>query len=394
MAWSDPKTWTADVMLTASDLNQYVSDNLSALYALVQGGGRKNLLHNGACQVHQRSAVGVGVASITTGGYYTADRWIFDPTAFGTWTQSVEADAPTGSGFRKSLKVLCTTADASPAAGDALLVQQRLEGQNLQSVKKGTASAEPLTLSFWVKSNKTGTYVVELLDADNSNRIVCGSYTVDASGTWEQKSMTFPADLTGAFDNDANASAQLNFWLGAGSNFTTGTLATTWQAYDATDRAVGQTNLAASTNNYWQITGCQLEVGSAATGFEFKGFEQELSECQRYYYRAYGGYYLTAGTTDSLVIDVPFPVTMRTVPTSFETSATDANFNAGSPSATQWGMVRHAVAWMSKSSGTVAIGVQASSGHLHVTFTGMIMSAVPNAISIGLSLYLAASADL
>lgn len=284
MAWSDPKTWTADDLLTASDLNQYVSDNLSALYALVQGGGRKNLLHNGAMQVYQRGASSAGN---TTSGYYTADRWVSTISSIGTWTQSIEADAPTGSGFRKSLKMLCTTADASPAAGDVHLLSQRIEGQNLQSIKKGTASAEPITLSFWTKSNKTGTYVVELADADNT-RAVSATYTVASSGTWEQQSVTFPADLTGAFNNDNELSVTLNFWLGAGTTWTSGTLATTWASTTSANRAVGQTNLAASTNNYWQVTGCQLETGSASTGFEFKGYEQELAECQRYYWRVSG----------------------------------------------------------------------------------------------------------
>ena len=341
MAWSDPKTWTADDLLTASDLNQYVSDNLSALYALVQGGGRKNLLHNGAFQVHQR---GTSTASITTDGYYTADRWNAGVSNLGAWTQSVESDAPTGSGFRKSLKMLCTTADASPAAGDVLLVQQKIEGQNLQSVRKGTASAEPLTLSFWTKSNKTGVYVVELQDVDNSNRIVAATYTVASSGTWEQQTITFPADATGAFDNDAEGSLQVNFWLAAGSNFTSGTLATVWQAYNAANRAVGQTNLAANTNNYWQVTGVQLETGSAATGFEFKGYETELAECQRYFQKSYNpdvapgtstvagavGYlmYDTTYQFDYMGITVTYPTTMRTTPTTVSIYATDGTANA------------------------------------------------------------------
>lgn len=279
MAWTSPKTWTADELLTASDMNTYLSDNLSALYALVQGGGRKNLLHNGAMQVAQR---GVGpVASITTSAF-TADRWGVYMNACGTWTWSVEADAPTGSGFRNSTKVLCTTNDASPAAGDYVQFVQVIEGRNAQTIKKGTTSAEQLTLSFWTKSNKTGVYVVQLEDVDN-NRQVCATYTIDSSGTWEQQTITFPADLTGAFDNDANGSFAVEFWLAAGSTYTSGTLSTTWAAGNNANRAVGQTNLAASTNNYWMVTGVQLEVGSASTGFEHKDYGTELAECQRYY---------------------------------------------------------------------------------------------------------------
>jgi hypothetical protein len=232
----------------------------------------KNLIINGAMQVAQRST---SVASITTTGYYTVDRWKLDISSLGTWTQSVEADAPTGSGFRKSLKMLCTTANASPAAGNYIWISQYLEGQNLQHIKKGTSAAEQLTISFWVKSNVTGTYITELYDADNT-RLVSKSYTITTSATWEKKTITFPADTTGAFDNDNAASLQLFFGLGAGSNFTSGSLATSWATYSAANEAPGQVNVASATNNYWQITGVQLEVGSVATDYEFKPIGQEL----------------------------------------------------------------------------------------------------------------------
>jgi hypothetical protein len=239
----------------------------------------RNLLYNGAMQVHQR---GVSVSGITTGGYYTADRWNMTNTSLGTWTQTIENDAPTGSGLQKSLKVLCTAADAAPAASDLLQIQQRIEGQDLQRIAKGTSAAQQITLSFWVKSNVTGTYVADLLDVDNTRQTSI-SYTISASATWEKKTITFAADTTGAFDNDNGDSFRLSFWLGAGSNFTSGTLSTTWQASTAANRAVGQTNLASATNNYWQITGVQLEVGPVATPFEFKSYGTELAECQRYY---------------------------------------------------------------------------------------------------------------
>ena len=271
----------------------------------------RNLIYNGAMQVSQR---GTSTASITGGGYYTADRYQVGIDSLGTWTQSVENDAPTGSGFRKSLKMLCTTADASPAASDTLRIDQYLEGQDLQRIAKGTSSAQQLTMSFWVKSNVTGTYIVWLYDNDNA-RQVSASYTISASATWERKTITFPADTTGAFDNDNAASLLVSFILGAGSSFTSGTLATTWAAASNANRAVGQTNLAAATNNYWQITGVQLETGSIATPFEFKNYGQELRECQRYCYIllndvAYG----TARNATNGTVWVNFPVQMRVVP--------------------------------------------------------------------------------
>lgn len=265
-----------------------------------------NLLYNGAMQVHQR---GTSVTGITTGGFKTADRWDFQPSSLGTWTETIENDAPTGSGFAKSWKALCTTADAAPAAGDFLFIRQQLEGQDLQSIKKGTSSAQSLTMSFWVKSNVTGTYILNLRDNDN-NRLVAASYSISASATWERKTVTFPADTTGIFDNDNGASVQVVFWLAAGSNFTSGTLATSWATLVDANRAVGQTNLGVATNNYWQVTGVQLEVGAVATPFEFKSYGTELTECMRYYQKSE-----TQVWHINIYQSFQFPVPMRAAPT-------------------------------------------------------------------------------
>ena len=277
----------------------------------------RNVVINGAMQVAQR---GTSVASITGVGYRTADRWRQAVVSLGTWTQSVEADAPTGSGFRKSLKVLCTTADASPAAGDLVLIDQFLEGQNVQQFLKGTSSAKQFALSFWVKSNVTGTYIAELTDNDNT-RSVSASYTVAVSGTWEKKTIIFPADTTGAFDNDNATSLVVRWYLGAGTNYTSGTLATTWVSTVTANTAVGQTNLAAATSNYWQVTGVQLEAGAVATPFEFEYYGVTLAKCQRYYTKlqsstaAYIGQgQARSGSAFVLYGSVPLPTTMRISP--------------------------------------------------------------------------------
>jgi hypothetical protein len=298
----------------------------------------RNLLINGDMQIAQRAT---SVSSVTSGGFLTVDRWNQGITTQGTWTVSVENDAPTGSGFRKSHKMLCTTADASPAAADNIQFFQPVEGQNLQQIKKGTAAAEQLTVSFWVKSNVTGTYIVNLYDNDNA-RIISKSYTISASGTWEYKTITFPADTTGAFDNDNNLSLYVIWGLGAGSNMTSGTLATTWQSAVEANRYPGQTNVASATNNYWQITGVQLEVGDVATPFEFKSVEDELLECQRYYIKFdqgkgfMGG---AGGNSNNSTMGRSFPVTMRATPTMSHqnTKTTDYWNAAGNNSAlTSW----------------------------------------------------------
>jgi hypothetical protein len=287
----------------------------------------RNIIINGAMQVAQRGTSKTGLAG---SAYNTADRFYTLMDSAGTWTQSVEDDAPTGSGFRKSLKMLCTTANNSPAAGAYSLIHQPIEGQNLQHIKKGTASAEPMTLSFWVKSNVTGTYVCEMRDADNS-RIVTKSYSISASATWEKKTIDIPADVTGAFDNDNASSLQVMFWLVAGSTFTSGSLRSTWTSAANGDRAVGQTNVAAATNNYWQVTGVQLETGPVATPFEFEPVEATLRKCQRYYYL-----HITDATSDNgpiglganysatfMICHVQFPTTMRVAPSLVATTGTN-----------------------------------------------------------------------
>lgn len=256
----------------------------------------RNLLYNGAMQIAQRAAVGSAQTGKTTTGFYTADRFEHVISSLGTWTDTTIAEAPTGSGFRNSYKVECTTADAAPAAGDYSLVRQQLEGQDLQRISKGTSSAQPLVLTFWVRSNVTGTYIVEFQDLDNT-RAISKSYTISASATWEKKEITFGADTTGTFDNDNAASAALNFWLGSGTTYTSGTLATSWGATTNANRAVGQVNLASNTSQYWQITGVQLETGLVSTPFEFLPFGDELRRCQRYYEKSYP--YATAVGTGS-----------------------------------------------------------------------------------------------
>ena len=240
----------------------------------------RNICINGDFSVAQR---GTSASSISSGATYnTCDRWNFSVNSLGTWTQSQSTDVPTGQGFTSSLKMDCTTADASPSAGDYCIIEQIIEGQNLQYLKKGTSSAESLTLSFWVKSNKTGTYTAELADTDNT-RHISKSYTISSASTWEKKIITFDGDTTGAFNNDNASSLELNFWLGAGSNWTSGTLNTSWGATVNANRAVGNVNLADSTSNEWYVTGVQLEAGEVASDFEFLPYDVNLQRCQRYY---------------------------------------------------------------------------------------------------------------
>jgi len=291
----------------------------------------RNIIINGDMSIAQR---GTSTASITSSGYHTLDRFQTQISSLGTWTQSQSTTVPSGQGFATSLKMDCTTADASPSASDELRIRTKFEGQSLQYLKKGTSSAESLTLSFWVRSNKTGTYICELMDNDNSNRHINKSYTISAADTWEKKTITYDGDTTGTLGNDNGASLELSFWLGAGSNYNTGTLATSWQALDQTDRAVGQVNLADSTSNEWYITGVQLEAGTSASDFEFLPHDVTKRRCYRYYYRINFGSglkYVGFGQVDNDDQNMPaicnvFPEQMRTAPTALEQSGTAGNY--------------------------------------------------------------------
>ena len=243
----------ADGTIVNADINASAAIASTKLSGITSPAAFRNLIINGDMQVAQRST---SLSSITTGGYKTLDRYYLGLTTLGTWTQSQSTDVPSGYGFANSLKMDNTTADASPAAGDLCFITQIIEGQNLQYLKKGTANASSLTVSFWVKSTKTGTFIVELYDYIN-NRSISKSYTVSASNTWEFKTVTFAGDTTGTITNSNVAGIELNFWLGAGSNYTSGSLQTSWGSYTAANRAVGQVNCADSTSNDFLITGIQ-----------------------------------------------------------------------------------------------------------------------------------------
>ena len=305
----------------------------------------KNIVINGDMSIAQRST---SVTGKTDGGYLTCDRWNVILTTAGTYSISQSSDNPDGKGFAKSMKFDCTTADGSLAAGDNLRLQTKFEGQNLQYLRKGTGEAQSLALSFWVKSNKTGTYIVELEDKDNTRKI-SNSYTINVADTWEKKTLTYDGDTTGAFNNDANRSLDLMFWLAAGSTFSGGTtLNTSWGAPSTADRAVGQVNLSDSTSNEWYITGVQLEAGTSASDFEFLPFDVNLNRCMRYYNEineTNNSTTFIAGALDGNngtgIAPYQFPISMRAAPTvtytgsfncyvaSSGTNKTDLNIQAG-----------------------------------------------------------------
>ena len=242
------------------------------------GGVNRNVIINGAMNVAQRSTSETGLGA--SSGYFTVDRFkmVCNNTA-GRFTMTQDSSAPDG--FANSLKLACTTADTSIAANEEFGILYRMEGQDLQHFKKGTSSAYPTTLSFYVKGNASATYVAELMDSDNSSRHIGATFNVTTD--WTRVEITFPGDTTGTLDDDANASLDLQFFLHAGSNNTSGTLQTSWGALAQTNRAVGISSFFDSTDRTFFITGVQLEVGQNPTEFEREPFDVTRRKCFRYF---------------------------------------------------------------------------------------------------------------
>ena len=292
------------------------------------------LIINGDMQIAQR---GTSVTGVTGNTYTTVDRIKTGLSALGTWTYSQSTDVPTGQGFANSLKLDCTTADASPASSDYKLLQIRNEGQNFQVLKQGTSSAESMTVAFWVKSSKTGTYTFELEKIDSS-RSISQTYTIDSANTWEKKVLSFAGDTTGTLPNDNSNEFTLNFWLGAGTDWTSGTMNTSWATKTSANRvSPSQVNLADSTSNDWYMTGLQMEVGTfdgnSIPNFQHEDRGTSLLRCQRYcyqednsdtYHNQVNGFFSSSTLFIGLVA---LPVALRSTPTlvtsgSYQTAGT------------------------------------------------------------------------
>ncbi len=301
---------------------------LAALIGSQSALSDRNMIINGSMAVSQRgtSSTGQGASDL-----FLVDRFHLNTNgnSAGRFTVTQESDGP--SGIPNSLKLACTTADTSIAASERFFIEQRLEGQNLQRIKKGTSDAQAITVSFYVKGNASATYVVGIYDSDNSRQIGA-QFSVTTS--WNRVSVTFPADTGGSSLDDDNAeSLSLRFYLHAGSTYTGGTLQTTWDtAVNNEQVGSGTTSIFDSTSRTFFLTGVQMELGEVATPFEHRSFGDELARCQRYYYKISGAANLDLGvglctTTTLAAINCPYAVPMRAKPTAVEQSGTATHYD-------------------------------------------------------------------
>ena len=267
---------TSDAITTAAD------GTCTANLTSINGGSgfsRRNVVINGGMQIYQRGDV-TGATSHTYGG---PDRFRVARSGAGTFSQ--KSVGVTGAfGIQRALQIDCTTQSGSLAGGAFQIIQHKIEGYNAQRFEKGYSTAKQFALSFYAYSEKGGTYTVALEDANNS-RYVSASYTVTAN-TWEKHEVIFPADTTGKLDNDNGEALAIEWWLAAGTNYSSGTFTTSWASSVSANKVhPSQVNMGESQNNNFYLANVQLEVGSVCTPFEWKSFTEDLTDCQRYYRR-------------------------------------------------------------------------------------------------------------
>jgi hypothetical protein len=269
----------------------------------------RNRIINGDCRIDQRNA-GAAV-TLTSVGAYTVDRWIGFEDTDGSMTAQQSSVAPAG--FTNSLLITTTSADASLGATQFSLLAQRIEGFNIADLEWGTANAQPVTLSFWVRSSLTGTFGGSFGNG-SFNRYYAFSYTINSANTWEQKSITVAGDTTGTWATNNGIGIQVNFGLGVGSTYS-GT-AGSWGS-SALFSTTGATSVIGTLNATWHVTGVQLEKGSTATSFDYRPYGTEESLCKRYYQQytqpALRG--VVSGGAALGRVGMTLPVTMRAAPT-------------------------------------------------------------------------------
>jgi hypothetical protein len=300
----------------------YSGDNITFADGSIVGGGwtgYKNRVINGAMMIDQRNRGAANTASS-----YTLDRWLTSYSGGGTITTQRSTDAPAG--FSNSVVLTCNTADTSLASTDRYMFQHAVEGYNVADFNLGTSNAATFTISFWVKSNLTGTYSIAATNAlgGGTSRSYAADYTINSANTWEKKTITIVGDTSsvGLVDWNKNngIGLVLRFGLAMGSTYRIST--GTWQTTNASG-STNQVNWMATSGNTFYVTGVQIERGSSASSFEFRPYTTELQLCYRYYWSAitenastnnYRATTITAAAGGKFEAHMTFPVTMRTNP--------------------------------------------------------------------------------
>ena len=283
----------------------------------------RNRIINGAMMIDQRNA---GASVTPLNAAYTIDRWFHQLSQASKISVQRSTTAPAG--FINSALITSLSA-YSVGVNDYFNIVQAIEGLNLTDLGWGTANAQTVTISFWVRSSLTGTFGGSVLNS-NQTRAYPFTYTISAANTWEQKTVTIAGDTSGTWLTDNGIGLRLSFGLGVGSNFSSTAGAWAGGTYLS---ATGATSVVGTNGATFYITGVQLEKGSTATSFDYRPYGTELALCQRYlpYFSANGssaaclGVGQTAATTAAIAL-INFPVQTRVPPTGI-TISSSAHFS-------------------------------------------------------------------
>jgi len=279
--------------------------------------GLKNRIINGDMVISQR---GTSFTGLNTDGSYTLDRWFYAMNGGGAVSSSQSSTAPAG--FINSILTTVTTADSTVSSGSYYQVRQAIEGLNVADLGWGTANAQTVTVSFWVRSSVTGTYSISLRSNGGASSYVT-TYSISSANTWTYIKLTIPGPTSGTWLTTNGIGIFVTFDFGSGSSSITSST-NTWISSNATG-ASGATRLINTNGATFFLTGVQLERNTTATPFEWIPYTTELQLCQRYYWQLGGafnngsssfyhyaiGYQLS--TTQGLFIN-QYPVTMRASP--------------------------------------------------------------------------------
>jgi len=286
--------------------------DLATTYGQGNALGKRNIAFNGDMAVSQR-ATSTSAVGATSSHYPTLDRYLYQANTSGRATVS-QAAITDLAGFRFAQKIDVTTADTSIAAGEYFIINQMIEGFDVQRLQYGTSDAKRVTVSFYVKGTAK-TYACEILTSANGT-----SKTFNVTTSWNRVSLTFPANTGDTVNQDNTNEFQLSIWLHAGSTYTGGTMSGAWGS-TAANRAAGIGSIFSSTDNELFITGLQIETGDVATPFEYESFEQNLVRCQRYF-RQIGTIRHQGANGDPCGQIIPLEPTMRVEPTVAGTNST------------------------------------------------------------------------
>jgi hypothetical protein len=283
----------------------------------------RNRIINGAMVIDQRNA-GASVTISNSSKDYTLDRWAAFETTDGVITVQQVSDAPAG--FINSAKITTTTADGTLTADQRCQFTQDIEGLNVADLGWGTANAKTVTLSFWVKSSLTGTFGGSVANSA-ANRSYVFTYSISAANTWEQKSVTIAGDTTGTWLTTNSIGIRLYFGLGVGTDFqgTAGSWAGSFGIATS-----GSTSVIGTLSATWQITGVQLEVGTQATSFEYRQYQQELALCYRYYEAHTSTGVVVTSSINPIYPFASYQVTKRATPTLVLTPVAGSGVTASS----------------------------------------------------------------